>query len=285
MSVAGKKRESMMRNVRPKKSLGQHFLTDQPTARAIADTVDACPGLPLLEVGPGMGVLTQYLAAKGRVLKVVEVDRESVAYLREHFPELDGSIVEGDFLRLPLSEVFAGSAFVLTGNYPYNISSQIFFKLLANRELIPCCTGMVQREVALRLASPPGSRTYGVLSVFVQAWYDVHYLFTVEPGVFNPPPKVRSAVVRLDRNGRQELGCDEALFARVVKGVFQQRRKMLRNPLRALLAQLDGPGPARGHDAFLARPDLTRRPEQLSVDEFVALTNDVQRELLFRKCR
>lgn len=269
----------MMRNVRPKKSLGQHFLTDQPTARAIADTVDACPGLPLLEVGPGMGVLTQYLAAKGRVLKVVEVDRESVAYLREHFPELDGSIVEGDFLRLPLSEVFAGSAFVLTGNYPYNISSQIFFKLLANRELIPCCTGMVQREVALRLASPPGSRTYGVLSVFVQAWYDVHYLFTVEPGVFNPPPKVRSAVVRLDRNGRRELGCDEALFARVVKGVFQQRRKMLRNPLRALLTQLDGPGPARGHDAFLARPDLTRRPEQLSVDEFVALTNDVQREL------
>ena len=237
MSVAGKKRESMMRNVRPKKSLGQHFLTDQPTARAIADTVDACPGLPLLEVGPGMGVLTQYLAAKGRVLKVVEVDRESVAYLREHFPELDGSIVEGDFLRLPLSEVFAGSAFVLTGNYPYNISSQIFFKLLANRELIPCCTGMVQREVALRLASPPGSRTYGVLSVFVQAWYDVHYLFTVEPGVFNPPPKVRSAVVRLDRNGRRELGCDEALFARVVKGVFQQRRKMMRNPLRTLLAQ------------------------------------------------
>lgn len=279
MSVAGKKRESMMRNVRPKKSLGQHFLTDQPTARAIADTVDACPGLPLLEVGPGMGVLTQYLAAKGRVLKVVEVDRESVAYLREHFPELDGSIVEGDFLRLPLSEVFAGSAFVLTGNYPYNISSQIFFKLLANREFIPCCTGMVQREVALRLASPPGSRTYGVLSVFVQAWYDVHYLFTVEPGVFNPPPKVRSAVMRLDRNGRRELGCDEALFARVVKGVFQQRRKMLRNPLRALLAQHDGPGPARGHDAFLARPDLTRRPEQLSVDEFVALTNDVQREL------
>lgn len=269
----------MIKNVRPKKSLGQHFLTDQPTARAIADTVDACPGLPLLEVGPGMGVLTKYLAAKGRALKVVEVDRESVAYLREHFPALGDAIVEADFLRLPLSELFGGQPFVLTGNYPYNISSQFFFKLLENRSLIPCCTGMVQREVALRLASPPGSRAYGVLSVFVQAWYDVRYLFTVEPGVFNPPPKVRSAVVRLERSGRQRLGCDEALFARVVKGVFQQRRKMMRNPLRTLLAQLDGSGPARDHSAFLARPELTRRPEQLSVDEFVALTNDVQREL------
>ena len=269
----------MIKNVRPKKSLGQHFLTDQPTARAIADTVDACPGLPILEVGPGMGVLTQFLLPKERELKVVEVDYESVAYLREAYPQLEEHIIEDDFLKMNLTRLFGGRPFVLTGNYPYNISSQIFFKMLDNKDLIPCCTGMVQREVALRLASPPGSRAYGVLSVFVQAWYDVRYLFTVEPGVFNPPPKVRSAVVRLERSGRQRLGCDEALFARVVKGVFQQRRKMMRNPLRTLLAQLDGSGSARDHSAFLARPELTRRPEQLSVDEFVALTNDVQREL------
>ena len=272
-----------MKTVKPKKFLGQHFLKDLKIAQDIADTVDACPGIPVLEVGPGMGVLTQYLAAKGRVLKVVEVDRESVAYLREHFPELDGSIVEGDFLRLPLSEVFAGSAFVLTGNYPYNISSQIFFKLLANRELIPCCTGMVQREVALRLASPPGSRTYGVLSVFVQAWYDVHYLFTVEPGVFNPPPKVKSAVIRMTRNATTDLGCDERLFKQVVKTTFNQRRKVLRNSIRPVLADADHKAQQEGrqpkdHTEFLSAEIFGRRPEQLSVAEFVNLTNAVARE-------
>ncbi len=268
-----------MKSVRPKKALGQHFLTDQPTARAIADTVDACPSLPLLEVGPGMGVLTQYLAAKERPLRVVEIDRESIAYLRQTFPGLSGSIVEGDFLRLDLHGLFDGQPFVLTGNYPYNISSQIFFKLLENKGLIPCCTGMVQREVALRLAAPPGSRTYGILSVFVQAWYDVNYLFTVEPGVFNPPPKVRSAVIRLERNSRTHLGCDEGMFRRVVKHVFQQRRKMMRGPLRSLLAQLDAGKPGCDHAAFLARPLLQQRPEQLSVEQFVALTNEIMEEV------
>ncbi len=268
----------MRRYVKPKKSFGQHFLTDQPTARAIADTVDACPDLPLLEVGPGTGMLTQYLTQKGRPLKVVEVDRESVAYLRKSSLLPEEGIVEADFLRLPLDTLFGGQPFVLTGNYPYNISTQIFFKLLDNRSLIPCCTGMVQREVALRLASPPGGRTYGVLSVLVQAWYDVDYLFTVEPDVFNPPPKVRSAVVRLTRNDRQELGCDEAMFARVVKHLFQQRRKMMRAPLRTLLPQLDPPGAARDHSAFLSQSRFDQRPEQLSVEQFVELTRDILNE-------
>ncbi len=268
-----------MSSVRPKKFLGQHFLTDQRTARAIADTVDACPGLPILEVGPGMGVLTQYLVPKGRELKVVEIDFESVDYLRRNHPELEESIIEDDFLKMHLEHTFGGRPFVLTGNYPYNISSQIFFKMLDYRGLIPCCTGMIQKEVAERLAAAPGSKTYGILSVLVQLWYDVEYLFTVEPGVFNPPPKVRSAVVRLTRNATESCGCDERLMRRVVKGTFGQRRKMMRGPLRTLLAQLDAErGRTADHTAFLARPELTRRPEQLSVAEFVELTNAVDAE-------
>ncbi len=274
------KKQEQMKSVRPKKFLGQHFLTDQRVASAIADTVDAAPGLPILEVGPGMGVLTQYLVPKGRELKVVEIDFESVAYLRRTHPELEDQIIEDDFLMLSLERVFGGRPFVLTGNYPYNISSQIFFKMLDNRDLIPCCTGMIQKEVAERLAAGPGSKTYGILSVLVQAWYDVTYLFTVEPGVFNPPPKVRSAVVRLTRNATARLGCDERLFRRVVKTTFNQRRKMMRGPLRPFLAQLDAETgrPAADHTAFLAQPLLTRRPEQLSVAEFVDLTNAVAAE-------
>ncbi len=266
-----------MKSVRPKKFLGQHFLTDLGIARAIADTVDACPSLPVLEVGPGTGVLTQFLVPKSRELKVVEIDFESVAYLRRIHPELENSIVEDDFLSMHLERTFDGRPFVLTGNYPYNISSQIFFKMLEYRDLIPCCTGMIQKEVAERLAASPGGKTYGILSVLVQAWYDVDYLFTVEPGVFNPPPKVKSAVVRLTRNATTDLGCDERLFRRVVKTTFNQRRKMMRGSLKPLLAQLDAETDRTNadHRVFLSQSLLTRRPEQLSVEEFVGLTNAV----------
>lgn len=265
-----------MRSVRPKKFLGQHFLTDLSTARAIADTVDACPELPVLEVGPGMGVLTQFLLPKNRPLKVVEIDFESVAYLRRNFPQLEEQIIEDDFLKMHLERTFGGRTFVLTGNYPYNISSQIFFKMLDNRSLIPCCTGMIQKEVAERLAAAPGCKAYGILSVLVQLWYDVEYLFTVEPGVFNPPPKVKSAVVRLTRNERNDCGCDERLLKRVVKTTFNQRRKMLRGSLRPLLSQLTAEtGLQPDTTDFLSTENLTRRPEQLSVNEFIALTNEI----------
>ena len=259
--------------VRPKKFLGQHFLTDMSIASRIADTVDACPDLPILEVGPGMGVMTQFLVRKQREVKVVEIDFESVDYLRHTYPELEDSIIEDDFLKMHLERTFGGQPFVLTGNYPYNISSQIFFKMLDYKELIPCCTGMIQKEVAERIAADPGSKTYGILSVLIQAWYDVEYLFTVEPHVFNPPPKVRSAVIRMTRNATQDLGCDPQLFRRVVKAVFNQRRKMLRVSLRQLLpdvAAING-----GGSSSLGAIDLTRRPEQLSVQEFVQLTNAV----------
>ena len=262
-----------MKQVRPKKNLGQHFLTDLTIAQRIADTVDACPDLPVLEVGPGMGVLTQYLAEKPRPLRVVEIDDESVAYLYEHFPQLRQDVISDDFLRMDLRALFNGGQFVLTGNYPYDISSQIFFKMLDNRDLIPCCTGMIQHEVALRMAAQPGSKQYGILSVLIQAWYDVEYLFTVPPSVFNPPPKVQSAVIRMTRNKVERLGCDEDLFRRVVKTTFNQRRKMLRVSLRQMLPP---DAPFFTHYADL----LTRRPEQLSIQEFVELTNRVA-EVLF----
>ena len=263
-----------MKQVRPKKNLGQHFLTDLSIAKRIADTVDACPDLPVLEVGPGMGVMTQYLVEKPRPFKVVEIDRESVAYLNENFPKLRENILGEDFLRMDLREVFGGQQFVLTGNYPYDISSQIFFKMLDNRDLIPCCTGMIQHEVAVRMASQPGNKQYGILSVLIQAWYHVEYLFTVEPTVFNPPPKVMSAVIRMTRNDVQHLGCDEQLFKRVVKTVFNQRRKMLRVSLRQIF---DGQHPAS--DGFFQNDIMTRRPEQLSIPQFVELTNMVAEEM------
>ncbi len=270
-----------MKSVRPKKFLGQHFLKDLPTAQAIADTVDAAPGLPILEVGPGMGVLTQYLLKKGRELKVVEIDFESVAFLLKAFPELGDGLLEEDFLQMQLDRTFDGREFVLTGNYPYNISSQIFFKMLEYRHLIPVCTGMIQKEVAERLAAAPGSKVYGILSVLIQLWYDVEYLFTVEPGVFNPPPKVKSAVVRLTRNGRTDCGCDERLLRRVVKTSFNQRRKMMRGSLKPLFAALNaeraGGSQPEGVADFLARPEMTQRPEQLSVEEFIELTNSIDR--------
>ena len=264
-----------MKQVRPKKNLGQHFLTDLNIAKAIADTVDACPELPVLEVGPGMGVMTQYLVEKPRPFKVVEIDRESVAYLHENFPRLINNIIGGDFLRMDLREVFDGQQFVLTGNYPYDISSQIFFKMLDNKDLIPCCTGMIQREVALRIASQPGNKQYGILSVLIQAWYHVEYLFTVDENVFNPPPKVKSAVLRMTRNEVTDLGCDEQLFKRVVKTVFNQRRKMLRVSLRQLFDAAH-PAPA----SFFEDQMMTLRPEQLSIPQFIELTNKVKKVLL-----
>jgi 16S rRNA (adenine1518-N6/adenine1519-N6)-dimethyltransferase len=270
-----------VKQVRPKKNLGQHFLTDLSIAKRIADTVDEPYGdLPVLEVGPGMGVMTQYLVEKPRPLKVVEIDRESVAYLKgtlfkEQPSAQSSAIIEGDFLRMDLKEVFDGQQFVLTGNYPYDISSQIFFKMLDNRDLIPCCTGMIQHEVAVRMAAHPGNKQYGILSVLIQAWYNVEYLFTVEPSVFNPPPKVQSAVIRMTRNEVQHLGCDEQLFKRVVKTVFNQRRKMLRVSLKQLLSN-DAIATLNAQlSTVSSQLSLALRPEQLTIAQFVELTNAI----------
>ena len=250
-----------MKTVRPKKNLGQHFLVDLNIAKAIADTVDACPDIPVLEVGPGMGVLTQYLIEKPRPLRVVEIDKESVAYLKEHFPQLEQQIIGDDFLRMDLSALFEGQ------------SSQIFFKMLDYKDYIPCCTGMIQHEVAQRIASQPGNKAYGILSVMIQAWYDVEYLFMVDEHVFNPPPKVKSAVIRMTRNNVEHLGCDERLFRTVVKTVFNQRRKMLRVSLRQLFT--------KGTVApdFFENEMMTMRPEQLTIPQFVELTNLVAQQM------
>lgn len=259
-----------MKVVKPKKFLGQHFLRDLDIAGKIADTVDSCPELPVLEVGPGTGVLTQFLLQKARPLKVVEVDFESVAYLRKHFPRLENDIIEDDFLQMKLDRLFDGAPFVLTGNYPYNISSQILFKMLENKERIPCCTGMIQKEVAERIAAAPGKKAYGILSVLIQAFYKVEYLFTVSEHVFDPPPKVKSAVIRMTRNEVERLDCDEKLFKQVVKTTFNQRRKTLRNSIKPIL----------GKDCPLtSKPLFDKRPEQLSVQDFIELTNDVEKAL------
>ena len=245
-------------------------MKDLGIAKDIADTVDTCPNLPILEVGPGMGVLTQFLMQKEREVKVVELDFESVAYLKQNFAALNENIIEDDFLKLKLENIFDGKPFVLTGNYPYNISSQIFFKMLDYKDLIPCCTGMIQKEVAERIAAGPGSKTYGILSVLIQAWYKVEYLFTVHEHVFNPPPKVKSAVIRMTRNETTDLGCDEKLFKQIVKTTFNQRRKTLRNSIASILD--------KSHP-LSADPIFNKRPEQLSVQEFVELTNRVEAAL------
>ena len=220
-----------------------------------------------------MGVLTRYLVEKPREVKAVEIDKESVCYLNEAFPKLRDNILGEDFLRMDLDKVFEGRPFVLTGNYPYDISSQIFFKMLDYKDLIPCCTGMIQREVALRIASAPGTKAYGILSVLIQAWYEVEYLFTVDEDVFNPPPKVKSAVIRMTRNGVTDLGCNESLFKRLVKMVFNQRRKMLRVSLKQLFVGLT---PKK---EFFEDDIMTKRPEQLTIEQFVNLTNRVEDEL------
>jgi len=262
-----------MTEVRAKKALGQHFLTDQKIARAIVDALSG--GCEALEVGPGMGVLTQYLLQRDDVdLKMVEIDSESVEYLLTHFPGIQGKLLEADFLTLKLEKLFPGK-FSVIGNFPYNISSQIFFKVLDHKDRIPEVVGMVQKEVAERIAEGPGSKTYGILSVLLQAWYDIEYLFTVGSGCFAPPPKVESAVIRLRRNARTELGCDEALFKTVVKTAFGQRRKMMRNPLKPLAkAKATREGwSEEALQAFLAQDVFTLRPERLSVEDFIGLTN------------
>ncbi len=255
-----------MPEVRPQKALGQHFLTDQRVAERIASTLDDWRQLPVLEIGPGMGVLTRWLLEKGHDLKVIEIDNESVDYLRRNFETLnqDGRIIEGDFLEIDLHKIFGDQRFCVIGNYPYNISSQIFFKVLDYKDQIPCCSGMLQREVAQRLAAKEGSKTRGILSVLLQAWYDVEYLFTVDEGVFNPPPKVKSGVIRMVRNGVTALPCDERLFRTVVKTTFGQRRKMLRGSIKPLLP----PG-----TVLPDSPLMAMRPEQLSNEQFYELTN------------
>lgn len=253
----------MIKAVKPKKFLGQHFLTDLTIAEDIADTIQDYKELPVLEIGPGMGVLTQFLVQKGFDLTVVELDRDSVAYLKEAFPQLDGKIIEHDFLKLNLDTLFPGE-FTVIGNYPYNISSQIFFKVLEYKDRIPCCSGMIQKEVAERMAAGPGSKTYGILSVLMQAWYNIEYCFTVHEHVFNPPPRVKSAVIKMTRNAVKSLNCDEKLFKTVVKTAFNQRRKTMRNSLKPLL----------GKDCEVYSDSIfDKRPEQLSVQQFIDLTN------------
>lgn len=252
-----------MRKVRAKKSLGQHFLTDLSIAERIAHTLDDFRHLPVLEVGPGMGVLTQFLLEMGLDLTVVELDSESVDYLEVAYPQLHGRILGEDFLKMDLHELYGDKPFCVIGNYPYNISTQIFFKVLDYRDQVACCSGMLQREVAQRIAEPPGSKAYGILSVLLQAWYDIEYLFTVDEHVFNPPPKVKSGVIRLTRNSVTDLGVDERMFKRLVKLSFGQRRKMLRSSLKSVFM---------ADPAVMERDVFRQRPEQLGVDDFIALT-------------
>lgn len=278
-----------MSEVRAKKALGQHFLVDLNIARKICNALAGCgisqpnraevpqSGRPAvvpeetevsaapcdaLEVGCGMGVLTQFLLQRKDIVTWgAEIDTESVAYLQAHFPEFEPRLMECDFLKMNLREKFPRGVRII-GNFPYNISSQIFFKILENRDLVPECVGMIQKEVAVRLAEPPGSKEYGILSVLLQAWYDIEYLFTVNETVFNPPPKVKSAVIRLRRNATQGLDCDETLFVKVVKASFGQRRKMIRNSLKSMFGDFGG----------AEHPFFTQRAEQLAVPDFVELT-------------
>lgn len=261
-----------MTEVRAKKALGQHFLVDLNIARKICEALSADGAgvpAPVLEVGCGMGVLTQFLLRRDDiVLWGAEIDTESIDYLHAHFPAFAPRLWAGDFLKMDLRAAFPQGVRII-GNFPYNISSQIFFKVLENRDLVPECVGMIQKEVAVRIAEPPGSKEYGILSVLLQAWYDIEYLFTVGEKVFNPPPRVKSAVIRLRRNDVVQLACDEKLFVRVVKASFGQRRKMIRNSLRAAFGDFGG----------AEHPFFARRAEQLSVAEFVELTTWVAAHL------
>ena len=257
--------------VKPKKELGQHFLKDLSIAQRIAELLTGHGGYKtILEIGPGMGVLTQFLLTETSPFEtfVIEIDRESVDYLNAHFPALEGHILAADFLNirpdlLPGKQAGSTELFAVIGNFPYNISSQILFKVLDMRDRVPEVVGMFQREVAQRIASGPGNKNYGILSVLMQAWYDIKYEFTVDPDVFNPPPKVHSGVLSLRRNGKTDLGCDERLFKQVVKHGFGQRRKTLRNALK----------PLSPSEAALTSAFMDKRAEQLSVAEFVALTS------------
>jgi 16S rRNA (adenine1518-N6/adenine1519-N6)-dimethyltransferase len=253
--------------VKPKKHLGQHFLTDPSIARRITEALAAKPGDTVFEVGPGKGILTAFLLEQDIQLIPVEIDPESASYLKQNLPEVEQALLEGDFLKLDL-RAHAGDRFHVIGNFPYNISSQIFFRILEFRMSVPSVVCMIQKEVADRIASPPGSRTYGILSVLLQAYYDIGYLFSVKPGSFFPPPRVTSGVIRLQRNEVFSLPCNEALFFRIVKVTFNQRRKMLRNSLKSILVHLD-------NDFKL----LSKRPEQLGVSDFIKLTDWVETRL------
>lgn len=253
--------------VKAKKHLGQHFLTDKNICKKIADQYGFHEGCKrVLEIGPGTGALTEFLLKRDEIdLMVMDVDGESIAYLNNHFPTLNGKIKEADFLRIQVAKEFGDEPFAVVGNFPYNISSQILFKCLEHRNQIPEIMGMFQKEVAERVAEPPGSKQYGILSVLLQAFYSINYCFTVDEHVFNPPPKVKSGVIRCVRNERKSLECDEALFIRVVKMSFNQRRKTLRNSLKALL-----------NGQALSESFSNQRPEKLSVDDFIQLTLEVQ---------
>jgi len=250
--------------VRPKKHLGQHFLTDPSIAARIVEALHPGSGDTVVELGPGTGVLTGLLVEKDIRLLPVEIDGESVIYLKKQWPGLANQIIEEDFLKMDIEKHITGH-FHLIGNFPYNISSQIFFRVLQYRQLVPSVVCMIQKEVASRIASPPGSREYGILSVLLQAYFDINYLFTVKPGSFFPPPRVNSGVIKLIRNQTINLPCNEKLFFEVVKSTFNQRRKMIRNSIKSILLNLDG-------DFEL----LSKRPEQLGVPEFIELTNWVE---------
>lgn len=266
--------------VKAKKSLGQHFLKDHEIAAKIVAALElpqleqgsSNERVDVLEVGPGTGVLTQFLIKNSKInLTLVEIDTESIEYLNIHYPELEDSLIEGDFLQMDLDSMFKGN-FMVIGNFPYNISSQIFFKVLEYREKVPQVVGMLQKEVAERLASPPGNKHYGILSVLLQAWYNIEYLFTVDENSFIPPPKVKSAVIRVKRNSRTELGCDPVLFKKIIKGTFNQRRKTIRNSIKPMISTLYNSNIAAGSLIVPQSPLLAKRPEQLSVEEFVELT-------------
>ncbi len=250
--------------VRAKKHLGQHFLKDEKIARNIVESINATE-LPIMEVGPGTGVLTKYFVDK-KDFYAAEVDTESIEYLQETYPQLRGKLLEGDFLKMNLKHYF-DNKFCVVGNFPYNISSQIFFKVLENKDQVEEVVGMIQKEVAERIAEPPGSKTYGILSVLLQAYYDIDYLFTVHEHVFDPPPKVKSAVIRLKRNQTESIDCDEKMFFRVVKMAFGQRRKTLRNSLKSMIA---------GRKEIADMEVFNLRPERLSVDDFVSLTRTLE---------
>jgi 16S rRNA (adenine1518-N6/adenine1519-N6)-dimethyltransferase len=254
-----------MKNVRPKKKLGQHFLTDLNIAEKIADLLEFENYQKVLEIGPGTGVLTQFLIPKTNALHLVEIDQESIQFLQTNYSSEEIHLIEADFLKLDLNSIFSSEPFAIIGNFPYNISSQIVFKVLENRIQIPFFAGMFQKEVAERICEPPGSKKYGILSVLSQLYYETEYLFTVPPTVFNPPPKVDSAVIRLTRKQNIDLDCDEALLKKVVKLSFQQRRKTLRNSLKTL----NLPDNLREDSIF----DL--RPEKLSGDDFIHLTKRI----------
>ena len=256
-----------MEKVKPKKHLGQHFLIDLSIAERIAAQVTGHGGVKqLLEIGPGMGVLTDYLLKGDLDVNLIEIDRESIAYLHQKYPNLQNKVIEGDFLKFDFSTVFT-TPFAVVGNFPYNISSQIFFKILEDKNKVSEVVCMLQKEVARRIASPKGSKEYGILSVLLQAWYDIDYIFSVPPGVFNPPPKVNSGVIRLTRNQVQKLDCNEKLFFQVVKGGFGNRRKTLRNSLKSF--QLT--------EEFKSHPILDKRAEQLDVADFVFLTQQIEK--------